>query len=307
MTFLPRFSGLLAGKLLRDKEVDGFADLDLGNPWSVLLRVWQHYARAETPPSRFNSTEWKPALASASQLISSFGNVRVVSPETLAYVYEHTLVNKALRKKLGIHATPPYLVDYIVWHLQDWIRQIPEPDRHVFEPASGHAPFLLSAMRMLRLQLSDSTASNAHSYLKNHLHGIELDDFAREIARLSLTLGDVPNPNGWDLREADMFASNVLAEQAKRCRILLSNPPYEQFKPAEKRRYSAAGFEVRHNKAIEMLNRTLKHLPSGAVFGVVVPQGILHGRYQRKSCSVHRALRCSLGGAATIQASRKYS
>jgi hypothetical protein len=272
---------LLAGKLLRDKEVDGFANLDLEDPQSVLRKVWQHYAQDENPPSRFNSPDWKQSLKSASRLISAFGNVRVVSPETLAYVYEHTLVNKDLRKKLGIHATPPYLVDYIVWHLQDWVREIPEPDRHVFEPASGHAPFLLSAMRMLRMQLADQAPSRSHSYLKNHLHGIELDDFAREIARLSLTLGDVPNPNGWDLKEGDMFASNVLSKQAKRCHILLSNPPYEKFKDSEKKKYSDLGFAVRRKKAVEVLDRTLPHLPVGAVFGVVVPQGVLHSAEAR--------------------------
>ena len=35
------------------------------------------------------------------------------------------------------------------------------------------------------------------------------DPFALEIARLSLTLADVPNPNGWALTEADMFSGRL--------------------------------------------------------------------------------------------------
>lgn len=271
---------LLAGKILRDKDVDDFGALDLQDPGAVLSAVAKHYnaAEADTRLSR----EWRAALKPASELISTYGNVRVVSPETLAYVYEHTLVSKALRKKLGIHATPPYLVDYIVWQLYDWIREIPVDERHVFEPGCGHAPFLLATMRMLRMEMQGETEHRVHTYLKSHIHGVEIDDFAREIARLSLTLADIPNPNNWDLKPGDMYASNVLAEEAAECRIMLSNPPYERFKDVDKKLYKKAGFPVRHRKAVELLDRTLKHLSPSAVFGVVVPQGVLHNTEARE-------------------------
>ena len=272
---------LLAGKILKDKGVGGFSSLDLEDPLVVLTAVGRHYNAAH-PATRL-SREWKDALKEASSLVARFGNVSVVSPETLAYIYEHTLVSEPLRKKLGIHATPPYLVDYIVWQLYDWIREIPADDRHVFEPASGHAPFLLAAMRMLRLEKQGEPDSQVHAYLKSHIHGVEIDPFAREeIARLQLTLADIPSPNGWDLKPNDMYASDVLAVEAKRCRILLSNPPYERFKNADKRRYRQAGFPVQHRKAVELLDRTLRHLAPGAVFGVVVPQGVLHNTEARE-------------------------
>ncbi|OHB64519.1 MAG: hypothetical protein A2Y76_01425 [Planctomycetes bacterium RBG_13_60_9] len=271
---------LLAGKILKDKDVDGFGALDLQDPATVLSAVAKHYNAAE-PGARL-PREWKVALRPASELISGYGNVRVVSPESLAYVYEHTLVNKDLRKKLGIHATPPYLVDYIVWQLYDWIRDIPAEDRHVFEPACGHAPFLLTAMRMLRLEMQGERDRKIHGYLKAHIHGLDMDDFALEIARLSLTLADIPNPNGWDLKWADMYASDVLAEEARKCRIMLSNPPYEAFGEAEKRRYKESAYEVRYKKAVEMLSRTLPELPVGSVFGVLVPQAVINGPEARE-------------------------
>jgi len=271
---------LLAGKILKDKDVDDFGVLDLQDPTTVLNAVAKHYnaAGAETRLSR----EWKAALKPACELISAYGNVRVISPESLAYVYEHTLVNKDLRKKLGIHATPPYLVDYIVWQLYDWIREIPPEDRHVFEPAGGHAPFLLTAMRMLRLELQGETDRRIHGYLKTHIHGVDVDDFALEIARLSLTLADIPNPNGWDLKLTDMYASKILAEEAARYRIMLSNPPYEAFGEGDKRKYKESGHEVRYKKAVEMLRRTLPELPVGGVFGVLVPQAVLNGPEARE-------------------------
>lgn len=265
---------MLAGKILKDKGVHGFKGLDLSNPADVLSAVARHYSARQT--TRLQG-KWKTALRSAASLFSEAGSFGVVSPETLAYVYEHMLVTKALRKKLGIHATPPWLVDYMVWQLYDWIREIPVEDRHVFEPASGHAPFLVPAMRLLRLEMPDQPATNIHDYLKKHIHGVEVDDFALEIARLSLTLADIPNPNGWDLKSGDMYASDILEQEATKCRILLSNPPYEKFDVDESRRYQTAGYEVRHKKAVELLHRTLGFLQPGSVFGVVVPQTVVSG------------------------------
>ena len=268
---------LLAGKILKDKDVDDFGTLDLQDPATVLSAVANHYNAAETGARL--SREWKTALKRACELISAYGNVRVVSPESLAYVYEHTLVNKELRKKLGIHATPPYLVDYIVWQLYDWVREIPQEDRHVFEPACGHAPFLLAAMRMLRLEMQGETDRRIHDYLKTHIHGVEVDDFALEIARLSLTLADIPNPNGWDLKPSDMYASDVLADEAAQCRIMLSNPPYEKFTQTERAAYAKMEVELGANtKACEMLRCTIPHMAADACFGVVVPQGLLHSK-----------------------------
>ena len=268
---------LLAGKILKDKGVHGFKGLDLTRPLDVLSAVERHYNAGQANP--LITGKWKTALTSTASLFGSAGSFSVVSPETLAYVYEHTLVTKPLRKKLGIHATPPWLVDYMVWRLYDWIREIPESDRHVFEPACGHAPFLLSAMRLLRLEIQDPSDAKVHDYLKSHIHGLEIDDFAREIARLSLTLADVPNPNGWDLRDGDMYASDVLMRETAKCRILLCNPPYEAFGEQVKRNYAEKGTIVTANtKATEMLLRTLSHLPSGGIFGVVVPQGVLYDK-----------------------------
>jgi hypothetical protein len=268
---------LLAGKILKDKDVDDFGRIDLHDPVTVLSAVAKHYNAASANVRL--SREWKAALDPACQLISEYGNVRVVSPESLAYVYEHTLVNKELRKKLGIHATPPYLVDYIVWQLYDWVREIAPADRHVFEPACGHAPFLLAAMRMLRLEMQGQADHRTHTYLKTHMHGVDVDNFALEIARLSLTLADIPNPNGWNLNQADMYASNVLTEEATRCRIMLANPPYERFTQKDRAAYARAGMKLAaHTKACEMLYRTIPHMAEDACFGVVVPQGLLHSR-----------------------------
>lgn len=272
---------LLAGKILKDKGVSGFKTLDLSKPKEVLLAVERHYSE-ENGEFVLEST-WQGALEKAAAKIAGSASFAVVSPETLAYVYEHTFVTKSLRRQLGIHATPPWLVDYLVWQLDDWIRDIPESDRHVFEPTCGHAPFLLAAMRLLRLEASHLSEQRLHQYLKAHIHGVEIDDFAREIARLSLTLADVPNPNGWDLRNDDAYASDILMKKAAGTMVLLSNPPFERFSPSERRECESAGFPVNHSKAVELMDRTLHNLPVGAVFALVLPQAVLHSTEARRA------------------------
>ena len=111
------------------------------------------------------------------------------------------------------------------------------------------------------------------------MHGIELDTFALEVARLRLTLADIPHGNKWDLTSADMFAGTKLETESKRCGVLLANPPYERFKPSELNRYARKAIKVNAStKAGELLRRTIPNLSEGACFGIVIPRGLLHSK-----------------------------
>jgi hypothetical protein len=106
-----------------------------------------------------------------------------------------------------------------------------------------------------------------------------VDAFALEIARLRLTLADVPNPNGWDLQVADMFKGDVLPHRSHEASIILANPPFKNFSSSERRETDSSPRGIRHvNKAAEVLRQIVTHMKPGAVFGVVLPQGLLHNR-----------------------------
>lgn len=270
---------LVSGKILRDKQVPNFDDLDLADVDDIFSRVAKHYG---TKPFRAGSRQRLVALEKSAQTIDQFANLALATTESLGYVYENTLISVATRASLGTHSTPSYLVDYIVGHLAEWIEEIPENDRSVFEPACGHAAFLVSAMRLLTQLLppEKSVPSRRGPYLRSRLHGTERDPFALELARLALTLSDIPNPDGWDLRVEDMFVGDRLETQARENTILLANPPFENFKEEELAAYEKLNTKiVVNNKATEMLRRMLPALQPGSVFGVVVPQTILHGAF----------------------------
>ncbi len=248
---------LLAAKILKDKRVYGFITLDLRNLDDVFERVQKHYGSKEKVS--LGGPRRREALTKAAEVFSGFGNLRNLTTETLAGVYEEALITEATRQLRGTHGTPSYLVDYIVWQLAHWIEKIDPRDLYVFEPACGHAPFLVGMVRLLRSIDLGMDAEATSTFLRERLGGIENDRFALEIARLSLTVADVPNPNGWDgLKTANMFTGQKIEEEARRCRVLLVNPPFEGTKP------------------LRVLQRTLPHLPVGAVFGVVAPASLLY-------------------------------
>jgi len=273
---------LLAARLLRDKSVPSFKTVDVADPADVFDRVARHY-NAKAPP--ITSPAERRAIAAAANVAAGFPSLGNITTESLAYVYENTLVSAEARNALGTHSTPPWLVDYVIWQLAPWIEELAPENRHVLEPACGHSAFLVAAVRLLR-ELSPETLDEKKRlrYLREHVHGIEVDEFAREIGRLSLTLSDVPNPNGWDLTGADMFAGPDLAKQVKRAGIVLSNPPFEDFSEQERRHYKRQpGLGIVHNnKAAELFTRVTANLPVNGVFGMVVPQAVLTSRDARE-------------------------
>jgi hypothetical protein len=273
---------LVSGKILHDKQVESFGNLDLNDVEEVFKRVGKHYGAKAL---EIGSQKKLEALNEAARGISQFSSLVLTTTEALAYVYENTLITKETRSDLGTHSTPSFLVDYIVGNLADWIKEIPVNDRSVYEPACGHAAFLVSTMRLLTELLPDErkVPSRRGPYLRSRLHGTDIDEFALELARLSLTLTDIPNPDGWDLKSEDMFLGNKLTEQAKKNTILLANPPFDNFTPKEQEFYHDKNSDVRFfNKSAEMLWRTVPQLPEGGVFGAVLPQNFLHSDNARE-------------------------
>ena len=267
---------LLCAKILKDKGAEKFKRLNINDIDAVINVVSTHYGAREQVT--IETQKQRRVLGNAAKEFSNFSSLHNLTTEAFGYMYEYVFVDKDLRSALGIHATPSYLVDYIVWQLWPWIEQIPEDKRVVLEPACGHAPFLTGAMRVLR-ELFDGDKQEFHKYAKRQLRGIEVDSFAREIARLSLTSADFPNPNGWKIVEKDIYCEDELSQQAKKAMILLSNPPFENFSPNEQDVYNNGVNQLRcFNKAAEMLWRILPFMPAGAVFGVVLPRVFLHAK-----------------------------
>lgn len=261
---------LLAAKILRDKRVQSFKNIDLTDFTGTFGKLAKHYQSRKSEPSPVTVAKYQEkALTEVARRIDSFYSLELMSTEALGHIYESTIINKETRKRWGTHSTPVWLIDYMLARLRPLIADMHWTKRRVFEPAVGHGGFLVSALRVLDELLPASERPNRKDYLRKRLSGVDIDDFSQEVARLALTLADVPNANGWDLECLDMYEGDELESRISQADIVLANPPFEDFSAQERPKGSLV------NKAAEVVRQTILHLPKGGVFGFVLPQTFL--------------------------------
>lgn len=267
ITFRVVFS-LLAAKLLKDRDALNSIDIDFSLPQTALQAVSNHYG----PSLPFATSKIPTAtLKAISQEIGSSFSLRNISVDTLTYIYENTFVSPESRQKLGIHSTPSYVADYALSQIP--IEDLPRTQLHISDPMSGHGIFLIAAMRRMRdLLPQDWSGRQRHNFFVSHLHGIEIDAFSVEVARMCLMLADFPEPNGWDLKNADVFTGKTLEKAAANSMILVGNPPFENIE----------GKIPDTPKPVELLRRALPALPDQALIGLVLPRSFVDGADYKK-------------------------
>ena len=261
---------LIAAKILNDRSYPGDWISDDVN--SIINRVDEFYFKTPHPGLVFTDHLTQALMWERIKRAFHFQNLSV---DALAYVYENTLVTKEARQRLAIHGTPPAIAEYIVRNLPFEI--IPEQERRVFEPFAGQAAFLVAAMKRMRELISPSLSpQQRHDYFVEHLSGMEIDDFALDVAFQSLMLADYPNPNGWSLYQSDVFKSEILDRELSKANIVLCNPPFEEFSLNEKSLYPN---RLSTHKPAEILQRVLKKPPQ--LLGFVLPRIFISGRGYR--------------------------
>lgn len=260
----------LAAKVLKDRDIA--SDIDFSIPDDTLKRVYKHYGASigtdikNIPPD---------ILQNISLQVGKSFSFRNISVDTLTYIYENTFVSPVSRKKLGIHSTPSYVADYVLSQMP--VEDIPKDKRNVLDPMCGHGIFLISAMRRMRELLpKDWSSARRHKYFTKHLHGIELDSFSIEVARMCLMLADFPETNTWNLKNEDVFSGRELNEIISKTTMLIGNPPFEIIE----------GRSPDTPKPLELLRRVLPVMPSGSLIGMVFPRSFLDSNDYRNERNI---------------------
>lgn len=261
----------LAAKIFKDKRHPG--KWSSPDPQMIIDKVQKFYGLEKISSGRIIDEPCTQQVA-WDHLRTAF-NFQNLSEEDLAFVYENTLVTKETRQVHGIHATPSVVAELVVNHLP--FEDLSQDERFVLEPCAGHGVFLVAALRRLRDLLPASwTTEERHLYLRERLKAIERDIFAGEVCRLSLTLADYPNPDGWKVLESDIFDTDILENSMLNAGIVLCNPPFEDFKEHERNQYGNKVQSV--HKPYEILRRVLENPPT--MLGFVLPKlAIIGGRY----------------------------
>ncbi len=199
-----------------------------------------------------------------------------LSPDTLAHVYENTLVSTESRRKYGTHSTPGAVARYLIDRLP--LEDCPQDERVVVEPCSGHCIFLTLAMKRLRDILPPyMSPEERHKYFVANLRGFEADLFAKEVGGLCMMLADYPNVDGWRLVNADVFESSEFMEALGEARFVVCNPPFEEFTNAEKTRYKAFRKLRASEKPAELLLRVLESARRAVAIAFVFPRQFIDG------------------------------
>jgi hypothetical protein len=185
-----------------------------------------------------------------------------LAPAVVSEVYEMAVVSQSDRLQLGIFYTPPDLARRIAEHLP--FEELPSEDRIVFDPACGSGTLLLAAYdRLQRLAPANWDPFRQHDYLVSHLAGYDTDQFAVEIAKLSLLLHALPVGNSWNIERRDTRFAPI---PSPRPSVVLSNPPWRDER-------SRAG--VRRQLADDFLERMLDFVKPGGFIAVLLPSGWL--------------------------------
>lgn len=266
---------LLAAKILVDRDHPEALKWNADDVLSVLTGI-EHYYNLDALGTHTVAVS-EDRLVDAWQRLRAAVSLRNISSDSLAYVYENTLVTTDTRKLFGTHSTPARVADYIIEQMD--LSQFDLDDIRIHEPFSGAGVFLVAALRKLKELLpADWPAYQRHKFLIERIAGTELDGFACEVAMLSLILADYPNANGWKVVERDLFMEEELSDALQGAKIVFCNPPFEDFTETERAKYGAAGKASGYSKPKFVLQEILAARPNA--IGIVMPHGFLrHSKY----------------------------
>lgn len=261
----------LAAKILTDRGHESAANWADGNVDNVLHGIDLYYGLGTIVPSPRD----RALLETVWEGIRAGINFQNISADDLAFVYENTFVTSEARAEYSTHSTPRQMAEHIVRRLELW-RNLERV--RVYEPFAGAGVLLVAALRQLRAALPlEWNDEERHHFLTARLAGDEIDEFACEVAKLSLILADYPNHNGWDIQQANLFVDDRLRMRITADTFVICNPPFADFGP-EDRGSAIAQHDV--FKPLAVLEEVIAAQPAG--IGFVLPATFIVEKRYRK-------------------------
>lgn len=268
---------LLAAKILLDREHPAAETWRETPVTKVLEGIGSYYGLGRLGSDPLGGVPHTSAEMAWRTLLRAI-SFRNISSDSLAFVYENTLVTQDTRKRFGTHRTPRQVAEYVVNRLN--LSKFELKEFTIFEPFTGAGAFLVAALRHMRDLLPEGlSGEERHAFLISRVRGAEIDVFACEVATLSLILADYPNANGWEIANEDLFRPATLAQLAGSAKVVLCNPPWEDFDTEERAEYPEMAAKS-FSKPMAVLRTVLDAAPEG--IGFVVPQGFLRQQQYRQ-------------------------
>jgi len=260
---------MLAARVLEDKQL--IRVKPLAGAQELLMKAHKQF------PQYFAATELDefPEAIAETVLEQLRGEVtfRSLTNDMLGYFYENALVVPEFRRELGIYYTPRGLATRVLKRMP--IEDIPADQRHVLDGTCGSGNLLLAAHERLKdlLPVAEGEKAN-HKYLVEHLWGVDKDEFATEVAGLSLLLFSLPFGDSWHVYARDFLALRPQELFRRRPRIIVGNPPFREERSRKGQRYQVAA---------DVVERYVDWLAPGGLMGVILPESFLTNKSCRRA------------------------
>lgn len=250
--------GALAALMVRDRDKAALADVAGEELFREAAVRFPGYFDWLDRLDSFTREHLNEALAVLGDDVDYEG----LEPGVVSKVYETAVVSKSDRLDLGIFYTPPDLAHRLVEHIP--FEELAPEERIVLDPACGSGTLLLAAYdRLQGLAPAAWDPFQQHEYLISHLAGYDTDQFAVEIAKLSLLLHALPVGNRWDIKRLDTRSAAI---PSPRPSVVISNPPWRDER-------SRGG--VRRQLADDFLEQMLRFVKPQGFVAVLLPAGWL--------------------------------
>jgi SAM-dependent methyltransferase len=247
--------GALTALMVRDKAEASAGAVSRGALQRAVTTFPEHFAWVDAL-SEFEHS----AVEGLIEALGADVNYASLDPAVVSNVYEEAVVSKLARKALGVHYTPSDLARRIAAALP--FEKLDPDARSVLDLACGSGTLLLAAHDRLRaLAPPRLDAAERHEYVRSHLTGFDVDEFAVQIAQLSLLLHALPEGDGWRVEPRDALADHTQTDR-ELFSVVMTNPPWRQ-------RRSVGG--RRHERADDFVMAALRRLAPGGLLALILP------------------------------------
>ncbi|MEK7109820.1 MAG: N-6 DNA methylase [Patescibacteria group bacterium] len=200
-----------------------------------------------------------------------------VSIDIVGKFYESAFVTKETRDQWGIHYTPSLLAKTLLRRMP--IEEIPPAKRILADPTCGSGSLLAAGYERLTeasyRRLSDA---ERHQTLINSIFGNDKDQFAAEIARMTLMLFHPPHKNNWKINnldaEGNSFKSKWINQIGSTPTIIVANPPFGEKGGGTQHPDVRRGRNQPDRSAL-ILKQCLDILPDGGLLGIILTETVL--------------------------------
>jgi len=199
-----------------------------------------------------------------------------VSLDMIGKFYEKAFITKEARDQFGIHYTPSILAKTLLDRMP--IEELAINERVLADPTCGSGSLLAAGYeRLTEAAYSKLTDEERHEKLITRIFGNDKDEFATEVAQMTLMLFHPPHKNKWQMSkldaESDQFINKWKLKIGRQPSIIVANPPFGGVSPSNQTDVSRT--RNQRDRSAHILEKCIDILSPGGLLGIILTKTVL--------------------------------